>query len=247
MGILGELLITFGILVLLFVVYQLFWTNVTAQRAAEQTAADLSSSWRAPAAADEDDQTEGDRKEGDQPEGDLESRPEIGDAFALMFIPRLSDRVWGMPVLESVDLVDLARGIGHYPQSQLPGQVGNFAVAGHRATNGEPFRDIDRLLVVGDKVYVETRDHWFEYALRRDEIVSPQDAWVIQPVPWDPGATPAERLITLTTCHPRWGSTTRWIWWGDLVRRHDKAAGEIPAEVEAGPLDVRLDLEPPAR
>jgi sortase A len=162
-----------------------------------------------------------------------EQRPEIGDAFALMYFPRLGDKVWGMPVLESVELYDLARGIGHYPDSQLPGQVGNFAVAGHRATNGEPLRDIDRVQV-GDRVYVETQEYWYEYTLRRDQIVSPQDTWVIDEVPWDPGADPTERLITITTCNPRWGSTTRWIWWGDLAKRYDKADGEIPAEVEAG-------------
>jgi sortase A len=150
-----------------------------------------------------------------------------------MYIPRLSDKVWGMPVLESVSLSDLARGIGHYPTTQLPGQKGNFAVAAHRATNGEPFRDIDQLRV-GDKVFVETQDSWFEYTLRRDQIVAPTATWVIDPVPGDPGAKPTDRLITLTTCNPRWGHTTRWVWWGDLTTSYDKADGEIPPEIEAG-------------
>ena len=64
--------------------------------------------------------------------------------------------------------------------------------------------------------------------------MTPTDTWVIDPVPGDPGATPTERLITLTTCNPRWGSTTRWIWWGDLTTSYDKADGEIPPEIEAG-------------
>ncbi len=220
-GVLGELLITFGVLLLLFVAYQLLWTNVTAQRQADQVAAQLQDSWARPPA-----------QEGEATEG-AEARPEIGSAFALMFIPRLSDKVWGTPVLESVSLPDLARGIGHYPQTQLPGEKGNFAVAAHRATNGEPFRDIDRLQV-GDKVFVETQDSWYEYTLRRDQIVSPADTWVIAPVPFDRDASPTERLITLTTCNPRWGSTTRWIWWGDLSTRYDKSDGEIPPEIEAG-------------
>ena len=218
-GVLGELLITLGVVLLLFVVYQLLWTNVTAQRAADDAASALRDSWSAPSGST-DGSVDGDR-------------PEIGDAFALMFIPRLSDKVWGIPVLESVSLTDLARGIGHYPGTQLPGEEGNFAVAGHRATNGEPFRDIDRLQV-GDTVYVETQDAWYEYTLRRDQIVSPADTWVIDPVPGDPGATPTDRLITLTTCNPRWGHTGRWIWWGDLTQRYDKADGTIPAEIEAG-------------
>jgi sortase A len=227
--VLGELLITVGVLLLLFVAYQLLWTNVTAERAADQVASQLQDSWGTPVPRDES----GESDEADPGDDTPEARPEIGNAFALMYIPRLSDKVWGMAVLESVELPDLARGIGHYPSSQLPGEKGNFAVAAHRATNGEPFRDIDRL-EVGDTVIVETRDSWYEYTLRRDQIVSPQDTWVIDPVPGDPGATPTDRLITLTTCNPRWGSTTRWIWWGDLTARYDKAAGEIPAAVEAG-------------
>jgi sortase A len=227
-GVLGEVLITVGVLILLFVAYQLLWTNVTAQRAADVAASDLQDSWTQPSGT-----TDGSDDEPDDEGKEPQARPAIGDAFALMYIPRLSDKVWGLPVLESVELPDLARGIGHYPQSQLPGQKGNFAVAAHRATNGEPFRDIDRIQV-GDTVYVETQDSWFEYTLRRDQIVTPQDTWVIDPVPGDPGATPTDRLITLTTCNPRWGSTTRWIWWGDLAQRYDKAAGEIPAEIEAG-------------
>ena len=228
-GILGELLITLGVLLLLFVAYQLLWTNVTAQRAADQVASDLQDSWANPGPTDGDSGDSGEADEDTPPA----ARPEIGNAFALMYIPRLSDKVWGMPVLESVALSDLARGIGHYPTSQLPGEKGNFAVAAHRATNGEPFRDIDRLRD-GDRVFVETQDSWFEYTLRRDQIVRPTDTWVIDPVPGDPGATPADRLITLTTCNPRWGSTTRWIWWGDLTTSYDKAAGEIPPEIEAG-------------
>jgi sortase A len=226
-GVFGELLITVGVLLLLFVAYQLMWTNVTAQRASDQIATDLQDSWARPAV------TEGSSDPGDDGGDSPEARPEIGDAFALMYIPRLSDKVWGMPVLESVELSDLARGIGHYPTTQLPGEKGNFAVAAHRATNGEPFRDIDRLQD-GDRVFVETQDSWFEYTLRRDQIVSPSDTWVIDPVPGDPGAKPTDRLITLTTCNPRWGSTTRWVWWGDLTTSYDKADGEIPPEIEAG-------------
>jgi sortase A len=223
----GELLITLGVLLLMFVAYQLLWTNVTAQRAADQAASQLQESWSRPGPADGS--GESDPGDDDAPE----ARPEIGTAFALMYIPRLSDKVWGMPVLESVEPPDLARGIGHYPTTQLPGAKGNFAVAAHRATNGEPFRDIDRL-EVGDTVIVETQDSWYEYTLRRGQIVSPQDTWVIDPVPGDPGALPTDRLITLTTCNPRWGSTTRWIWWGDLTARYDKADEEIPTAIAAG-------------
>jgi sortase A len=222
-GVIGELLITVGALLLLLVVYQLWWTNVEASRAADEAVAQLQDSWSRPPTT----------STGDSEETPEYVEPEFGNAFALMYIPRLSDKVWGTPVVAGVGDAELARGIGHYTETALPGEVGNFAVAAHRATNGEPFRDIDRLRV-GDEVYVETRDSWFVYELERDQIVAPQDVWVIAPVPGDPGATPTEELITLTTCNPRWASYERWIWWGSLVETIDKETGETPEIIVAG-------------
>lgn len=222
-GVIGELLITAGALLLLLVVYQLWWTNIEAARAADQAGAQLQDAWTRPPVGSTGDG-------GATPEYE---EPEFGSAFALMYIPRLSDKVWGTPVVAGVGDAELARGIGHYPQTALPGEVGNFAVAAHRATNGEPFRDIDWLRE-GDEVYVETRNAWFVYTLERDQIVTPQDVWVIAPVPGEPGATPSEELITLTTCNPRWASYERWIWWGSLVETIDKETGETPDVVVAG-------------
>ncbi len=219
-GVVGELLITVGALLLLLVVYQLWWTNVEASRAADEAVAELQDSWR--------------RTPGDSGQATPDYvEPEFGSAFALMYIPRLSDKVWATPIVAGVGAAELARGIGHYTQAAMPGEVGNFAVAAHRATNGEPFRDIDRLRV-GDLVYVETRDTWFVYTLERDQIVKPQDVWVIAPVPGDPAATPTEQLITLTTCNPRWASYERWIWWGSLVETIDKKTGQTPDAILAG-------------
>ena len=219
-GVVGELLITVGVLLLLLVVYQLWWTNVEAARATDQAATALQEQWSRPPTV--------------TPEGEPEyEEPEFGDAFALMYIPRLKDKVWGMPVVRGVGEAELARGIGHYTETAMPGEVGNFAVAAHRATNGEPFRDIDRL-TVGDEVYVETRTAWYVYRLERDQIVVPTDVWVIDPVPGQPGVEPTERLITLTTCNPRWASYERWIWWGELEETIDKEDGEPPAAILEG-------------
>lgn len=220
-GVLGELLITLGVLLLLLVAYQLWWTNVTAVRAADSAATQLRDSWAAPPSED-----------GQQPDEEYQE-PDLGRAFALMYLPRLSAKVWGTPVVEGIAPADLAHGIGHYPATAMPGEVGNFAVAAHRATNGEPFRDIDRLQE-GDRVYVETRDEWFVYELDRDQLVAPGDVWVIEPVPGDPEATPTERLITLTTCHPRWGHAQRWVWWGTLVDEVDKGTGAVPDAIREG-------------
>jgi sortase A len=229
-GVLGEILITIGVVLLLLVAYQLWWTNVEAGRAADQVSAELERAWAQP--LPEDSGTAEEPEDGEEEQA-VPSGPIPGNAFARMYIPRLSDSVWGTPVVQGVSRADLAKGIGHYTTSAMPGEVGNFAVAGHRATNGEPLRDIDRIQE-GDEVFVETRDTWYVYTLERDQIVRPTDTWVIAPVPWDPGAKPTERLITLTTCHPRWASTQRWIWWGSLTETIKKSDEAVPEALQAG-------------
>jgi sortase A len=209
----GELLITAGLVVLLFCVYQLFWTNVEAGRAQDRVAQDLTDDWRRP-----------------QPPGPSApslSPVDFGKGFAFLRIPRLGED-FAVPVVQGVRESDLARGIGHYPKTVGPGAVGNFAVAGHRATHGEPFRNLDRMRT-GDRVVVETKDTWFTYVVDRTRIVSPADVWVIEPVPGRPGAKPTRELMTLTTCHPRWASTHRLIVFTHLDSEQAKTDGPPPA------------------
>jgi sortase A len=215
-GVLGEILITLGLVMLLMVAYQLWWTNVQADRATASAAQTLSTSWEKQAA----------------PKPVEQRQPKVGEAFAKMYIPRLKDKVWGIPVLQGVGAEQLSQGVGHYIDTAMPGEIGNFATAAHRATNGEPFRNID-LIEKGDRVYVETQHNWFVYRLEKDRIVSPEDVWVIDPVPGEPDETPTRALITLTTCHPRWASYERWIWWGTLEESIDKKTGTTPKPIEA--------------
>jgi sortase A len=251
---LGDILLTLGVVVALLLVYQVWWTNVQSARAAESARSELAATWSIPtpspstapepsaspspspslppapsatpaaSAAPQSSPTA-------EPEQVIE--PKLGKPFALMYIPRLKDSVWGIPVLEGVSLDELARGIGHYPGTALPGEIGNFAVAGHRATHGEPLRDIDRVRK-GDRVIVETVNGWYVYELESDRIVQPDETWVIDPVPGEPDATPTEALITLTTCNPRWASYERWIWWGYLVEFRDRSQGPPPALRQEG-------------
>ena len=210
----GEVLITAGALLLLFVAYQVWWTNVVANRAvAAQTNRLLNQFEHPPPGL-----------------GPGPSPVEPGQAFALMYIPALGDH-WNRPVVQGVTLADLARGIGHYPQTAMPGQVGNFAVAGHRATNGEPFAYLDRV-GRGDDVIVRTDLSWFVYRVTDVSIVAPTDVDVIDPVPGRPGAVPNEQLITLTTCSPRWASYARLIVHGVLVATSPESAP--PAAVGGG-------------
>lgn len=215
----GELLITAGLVLLLFVAYQLVWTNFVARQAQGEVADQIRDEWQRPpgrtTAAVGTDLRDVD----------------FGEGFAFLRIPRLG-RNWSVPVVQGVGLDDLARGVGHYPGSAGPGEVGNFAVAGHRATNGEPFAYLDRLRR-GDVVVAETRSRWFTYVVDRTRIVLPGDTWVIDPVPGQPRAEPTERLLTLTTCNPRWASTERLIVFGHLQSSRPKSAGP-PAVLARG-------------
>jgi sortase A len=213
--VLGELLITVGVLLLLLCAYQLWWTNVESAVATNNERAKIIAQWDRPVLPGPIGPaipTPSKTKTVEVPP------PSYGSGFALLYIPRLRDKVWGLPVMEGVGLDVLAQGAGHYPGDAMPGGLGNFALAAHRATHNEPFRNIDQLQV-GDKVYVQTRTAWYTYVLDKDQIVLPTDVWVVDPVPGNPGAKPTKRLITLTTCNPRWASYQRWIWWGHLVGR----------------------------
>ncbi len=214
---LGELLITLGVVVLLFVVYLLAWTNVRSDSAAAGLSGDLRGQWA----------SERPHNAGGQSVDPAALKVTPGQPFAIMTIPRLGKN-WSSPVIQpkgrDIALSELADGVVHYKPTALPGQVGNFAVAGHRATHGQPFADLN-LLRIGDKVIVETEAAVYTYVVDNNPnrtIVLPRDVWVIEPVPGHPDATPARALITLTTCNPRWNSSHRMIVFGHLVSTQAK-------------------------
>lgn len=221
-GGLGELLITAGVLLALFVVWQLWWTDVEGARAAdtaiEQFEQDL------PEAPD----NIGTPRTDEPPE---EFAPAEGDVFGTLYVPD-----WGgdyrMPIAHGVDpasVLDAGR-VGHYPETAMPGQIGNFAVAGHRQTHGKPFYSIDSL-AEGDSVIVQTSQAWYVYTVTGHEIVRPDQVEVIAPVPGEPGAEPSERLLTLTTCHPLWSIAERYIVHAELDHWIPLDDGH-PAELE---------------
>ncbi|MGW2044251.1 class E sortase [Streptomyces sp. NPDC001858] len=239
----GELLVTAGVLVLLLVVHQLWWTNREAKDGAERRVDALEREWEtAPGAdtgidaeSDSDHAGDSEKSSGGDSGSDSSgsgdgtgggSRPS-SQAYAVLRIPRLDLRV---PVAEGTSKQKvLNKGYaGHYADTQQPGQKGNFAVAGHRNTHGEPFRYLNRLKK-GDKVEVETRNATYTYTV--DEILpqtSPRDSGVIQPVPRSL-AKPAYgydvpgRYLTLTTCTPEYTSRYRLVVWGELTSIEPKS------------------------
>lgn len=226
-GVLGELLITAGVIVALFAVWQVFWTDVTAGRAAtghiESFEESVPDSPEQPGAV----------QTGEPPQ---EPEPVPGETFATMYVPRWGAD-WRFPVAEGVGRPDVldAGFVGHYPTTQLPGEVGNVALAGHRQSYGKPFFGVDSL-EAGDAIVVETAQAWYVYRVTDSYVTVPTDVGVIAPVPGDPGAEATERMITLTTCHPLWSTRERWIVHGVLDHWVDRSDGR-PAEIlemEAG-------------
>ncbi|MFF7922131.1 class E sortase [Streptomyces mirabilis] len=243
----GEVLVTVGLLLLLLVVHQLWWTNRQAREGAERKVQALEKEWGSGEA-----EGKGKGKEEGQElgagvsgagsgassggasgasggggsgastgNGRARGTPRSSQAYAVLSIPRLGLRV---PVAEGVGKRDvLNKGyVGHYPHTQQAGQAGNFALAGHRNTHGEPFRYINRLRR-GDEIDVETAAGRYVYVVDRTlPQTSANDGGVIREVPRSTvrpayGYSAPGYYITLTTCTPEYTSRYRLVVWGKLT------------------------------
>jgi sortase A len=218
LGITGDLLVTAGVLLLLFVGWQLWWTDVTANREQSATVDTLTRDFTATPPT--------------TPTTEQPTPVAFGQAFAIIRVPRFGAD-YARPVLEGTSLEVLQKGFGHYAETADPGQVGNFAVAGHRTTYGRPLHDIETLRE-GDVVVVETRTAYHVYAVKRHRIVVPTQVEVVAPVPDEPGATPTERWLTLTACHPKYSAAQRYIVFAQLTKSYPRAQG-LPAGTLAAP------------
>jgi sortase A len=127
-------------------------------------------------------------------------------------------------VWEGTDSDTLIKGMGHYSGTAFPGQIGNFALAGHRTTYGRPLHNID-LLQKGDVIVVETKASYIVYTVDRHVIVTPDNVEVIAPVPQRPGARPTQAWLTMTACRPKFSAQYRYIVFAKLVRNISRASG----------------------
>lgn len=248
----GELLLTVGAILLLFVIYEAFWTNIVSGRLQDKANAQLEESWAVDPGV-----------VGDEPVAPVV--PALGDAFARVHFPSLSE---AYAIVEGTGSEDLLSGPGHYTDTQMPGESGNFALAGHRIGSGPVFQHLDKLGAC-DAVVVETRTHWITYRLlpldsdssdRRaaaGDCMSPEQAdrvsdgdyahvqgrhitvpgaiEVINPIPGLPWAEPEPGLLnmlTLTTCHPLFSNTERLIVHAVQVESIPKSAGTLPASLQ---------------
>ncbi len=246
MAITGEVFITAGLILGLFVVWQLFYTDVQSGRTQAAVLDSLSFPEQAGVAASAGVAAGSDVGAPDvvkvipealkvySPQG-APVMPEQAEAttFGALYVPR-----WGFdyvkPISEGTDrrrVLD-PLGIGRYSGTAMPGEVGNFALAGHRTTYGKPFTDI-QTLEVGDPLVVQTDAAWYVYRVTEYHIVDPTYMAAIAPTPDFPGVAPTVASITLTTCHPRYSAKQRYIVHGELEYWAPAGQG-YPSEIVEG-------------
>lgn len=214
----GEVMITFGLIVLLFAGYQVFGNSAKVQSEQDHLAQELDQAWADPTVAPTASTPQGPAAPGDSLVGRL-------------YIPKF-DKEW--VVVDGVQPADIKYAPGHYPETAMPGEVGNFSVAGHRIK--KIFWRLDELKS-GDVIGVETRDSWYVYKVYDLEVVKPTQVEVVAAVPGKPKAKPTKALLTLTTCNPKFNNYERLIVHAELASKtpRDQAQPDagMPAEMKA--------------
>lgn len=236
-GVLGEVLITLGVLVLMFIAWQQWFNDVVVSNQTSDQASSLSQTLQKSAsAAPAPTATPGSTKPAGSSTNPAITPPAKGTAtFGVLYVPRFGAG-YKVPVAAGTTTSGtLDKGYaGHYDDTQMPGQVGNFAIAGHRTTHGAPFGSIANLRV-GDHIYVQTAEGYYTYTFRNLEYVKPTQVQVLQPVPDAPKLTAAQskdRLITMTSCNPKYSAAERIIAYGVFTSWQPLSAGP-PAEIAA--------------
>ncbi|MCE1179020.1 MAG: class E sortase [Micrococcales bacterium] len=224
----GELMMTLGALVLLFVVWQLWWTDVESNRVQAKTLDSLQQQFGATGQPKTTDRPAAKRQDAK----DVATAVTLDQAFGIIRIPRFGAD-YARPIFEGTNHEILDEGVGHYTGTAKPGEVGNFSVAGHRVTYGKPFNQI-HTLVPGDRIIVETKAGFATYVVQSHQIVLPSQGEVIAPVPDKPGAKPTERWMTLTACHPMFSARERYIVHAKLESTYPRSAGLPESDLQLG-------------
>jgi sortase A len=222
---LGQLLITAGVIIFLFVGYELWFTGLythaqqqTAEKAIQRTFAAANPPAAGAAAAGPSTAAGAGAtvplpvkhaKDGDV----VYPKVATGSPETVLYVPRLG-KGYHYVVVEGVGRDDLKKGPGHYPGTALPGQLGNVVVSGHRTTYLAPFNRFDELKP-GDPVVFEMADGWYTYKVVNTEIVAPTATWVIDN-PY-PDKRSVGRSFTFTTCNPKYSARQRLVVYGTFV------------------------------
>ena len=217
LGVFGELLITIGVVLLLSVVWELWWTTFKVEGGMADRIHEFQMEYPSNDAVSEIRNTDDPPNPGDVP---------LGEVFGVLHVPKWN---WmEIPIVQGTGPEELDLGnAGHYVETQMPGQLGNSALAGHRRTYGNNFRRVD-IMEPGDPIVVEIDQAYIVFEVTDHEIVWPHESEVVLPVPRQPGAEPTKRLLTLTTCHPEFGNSQRFILYSEMVYWTPKDSGIPP-------------------
>jgi sortase A len=244
-GVFGEVLITGGVLVFLFIAWQLWWNDLVVAGEQASAAGQISQQWiddaRAagtsatptPTPTSTPSETAAPLLPAGYGTPVVAAAPAEAQPFAVLYVPRYG-AAYSRTIAEGVglDVLNSPRlGIGHYPGTQMPGEVGNFVVAAHRSANGGGMHLINELQL-GDPIFVQTAAGYYTYRFRDLEYVQPTDVGVLAAVPHAPAATPVDRIITLTSCNPLYSTAERIIAYGVFDSWQPISAGP-PAELAA--------------
>jgi sortase A len=213
---LGQLLITLGVVVLLFCGYELWITGLYTRQQQHDLGKGLDRTWaQAPPAS---------------PHGPTPLPYVVGKGIARIWFPTLGKGAHYV-VVEGVGTDDLKKGPGHYPTSARIGAIGNVVISGHRTTYLAPFNRVDELHA-GDPIVLETQSFWYTYTVTSESVVQPTAIEVTYPVPGHLGSRPTQRLLTLTTCNPKYSARTRLIVQATLTAPLAKGSGVVPAALD---------------
>ena len=195
---LGAILTGAGVLILLFVAYQLWGTGLYTGQQQNSLESQFKQKAKVTDSASSTTSTTVDPLSQPPP-------PPTGEAVANIRIPKIGLDKY---VVQGVGLGDLRKGPGHYAETPMPGEQGNAAIAGHRTTYGAPFNRLDEL-TAGDEILVTTVKGTFTYKVASTKVVKPSQVEVLNPTP-----TPT---LTLTTCNPKYSAKERLVVVSDLA------------------------------
>ncbi|WP_345801006.1 class E sortase [Microbacterium sp. AZCO] len=238
-GVLGEVLITAGVVVLLYVAWQMWVGDLIygAERSAQ--AQEYSDSWQQEYEAQHPSPSSSESSTPAPAPADVTAdpialpQPEDAQVFGTMHIPRFGAD-YAVPIAGGITRAHTLDpiGIGHYPGTQMPGDVGNVALAAHRTTWGKPFNRIADLHV-GDAIVIETPDGWYTYRFRTLEYVKPSAVEVLLPVPQMTGVAANGRYLTMTSCSPMYSLAERIVAYSVFDSFTPRSAG-APTSLTAG-------------
>ena len=204
----GIILIAVGLIITGYVLWEVLFSDISGKQEREQMVKEFEQNPNYVTPADNPNPK---KQYGDPPV--REWNYNYLDTLGILHVPSWDNMK--MPIREGSTRKALRGAAGHYEDTQYMGEIGNFGISAHRRSHGSNFRHIDELRQ-GDHVIVETDDIFYVYKVFSNEIVLPENVDVLLPVPHKPDEKPEKRLMTLTTCHPEWGETERFVVYTEL-------------------------------